>query len=325
MWQTSGTAGSQHPGFVTEIREFLSTGCHGVCMSVPQGVSDLVDAGDAELTDETVTAGGDRLHYLTGGEGSTPLVLLHGGIIDAAHISWGELLGPFAERTRVYALDLPGYGGSALPAGPLSMARHVETVASFLDALAIEDPVVAGTSMGGGTAVGLALSYPDRVSQVVALEAFALGSELPNGLLTWLLATVQVTNHLSVALMRRSRRVVEGSLANLVSDSDSLSEATIDRVVREVERPGAGAAFRKFRATEVTRHGYRTDYSEQVSELTVPVRYVHGTDDDLLPPRWSERAAAETPDSDHYMLEGCGHLAPLEKPDEVYELVAELV
>jgi pimeloyl-ACP methyl ester carboxylesterase len=163
------------------------------------------------------------------------------------------------------------------------------------------------------------------VSQVVALEAFALGSELSNGLLTWLLAKIQVTNHLSVALMRRSRRFVESSLGSLAYDPDSISEATIDRVIDEVKRPGAGAAFRKFRATEVTRNGYRTDYSNRLSELTVPVRYVHGVADDLLPPRWSERAAERTPDSDLYMLEECGHLAPLEKTEEVYDLVTELL
>jgi pimeloyl-ACP methyl ester carboxylesterase len=294
-------------------------------MGVVQGGLEFVDTDGTDLTAETVTVDGTRLQYVTGGTGETPLILLHGGIIDAAHISWGELLGPLAARTRVYALNLPGYGGSELPDGPLSMNRHVETVAAFLEELDIADPVIAGTSMGGGIAIGLALSYPDRVSQVVALEAFALGTELPSGLLTWLLAKIKVTNHLSVALMRRSRGFVESSLASLAADADSISDATIDRVVAEVKRPGAGAAFRKFRAAEVTRHGYRTDYSDRLSELTVPVRYVHGKHDDLLPPRWSERAAERTPESDLFLLDECGHLAPLEKPDEIYDLLTELL
>ena len=294
-------------------------------MGVEQGASAMVDAGDAAISDETVSVDGIELHYLTGGSGGPPLVLLHGGIIDAAHISWGELLGPLADETRVYALDLPGYGASELPDGPLSMPTHVEAVASFIDAVGIESPVVAGTSMGGGVAVGLALEYPERVSRVVALEAFALGSELSRGLLTWVLAKIQVTNHLSVALMRRSRDLVESSLGSLASDPDSISDATIDRVVDEVSRPGAGAAFRKFRANEVTRHGYRTDYSDRVSELTVPVQYIHGTEDDLLPPRWSERAADRTPDGELSLLAECGHLAPLEKTDAVYDHICDVL
>jgi pimeloyl-ACP methyl ester carboxylesterase len=284
----------------------------------------MIDSG-RDISNETVTVDGNRIHYLSGGTGGPPLILLHGGIIDAAHISWGELLGPLAEQTRIYALDLPGYGTSEMPDGPLSMETHVDAVASFIDAVDIEDPVIAGTSMGGGIAIGLALSHPERVSQVVALEAFALGSDLPNGLLTRLLAKIQVTNHVSVALMRRSRGLVEQSLGSLTFDPTTLTEATIDRVFAEVQRPGAGAAFRKFRTAEVTRRGYRTDYSNRVSKLSVPVRYVHGAEDDLLPPRWSERAAERTPESDLYMLEECGHLAPLEKTDQVAELICDVL
>lgn len=294
-------------------------------MGATPGVSAMVGTGDTAIADETVTVDGNRLHYLTGGTGETPLVLLHGGIIDAAHISWGELLGPLAGKTRVYALDMLGYGRSDLPPGPLTMERHVETVASFLDTVGIDNPVIAGTSMGGGTAIGLALSHPERVSQVVALDAFALGRELSSGLLTWLLAKVQVTNHLSVALMRRSRGFVETSLGSLAYDADTISEATIDRVFEEVKRPNAGAAFRKFRASEVTRQGYRTDYSDRLSELSVPVRYIHGAEDGLFPPRWSERAAERTPDSDLYMLAECGHLAPLEKPDAVFDHICDVL
>jgi hypothetical protein len=130
-----------------EFREFLLDAYETASMGVAQGASELVDTGGIDVTDETVTVDGNRLHYLTGGSGDTPLILLHGGIIDAAHISWGELLGPFTEQTRVYALNLPGYGGSELPDGPLSMASHVEAVAGFIDTLDIEDPVIAGTSI----------------------------------------------------------------------------------------------------------------------------------------------------------------------------------
>lgn len=280
---------------------------------------------DADVDSETVQIRGRRLHYLTAGAGTRPLVLLHGGIIDAAHVSWGELVGPLAEEATVYAPDLPGYGASEMPADPLSMPTLVESVAAFLDELSLEDPVVTGLSMGGGVAVGLALAYPERVSRVVALDAFALGRELPNGLLTWLLAKIQVTNHLSVALMRRSRRVTVAGLASLVADPDTLSADVIDRVVAEVNRPGAGRAFRAFRANEVTRSGYRTDYSDRVADLSVPVRYVHGADDDLLPPAWSERAADRTPDSELFVLDECGHLPTFERPDRVRDLVADVL
>lgn len=285
--------------------------------SLPVGLT------DSAVSSHTLSLNGYTLRYLTAGSGR-PLVVLHGGIIDAASVSWGELIEPLAADAEVYALDMLGYGASDCPDGPLSMTRHVETVAGVLDELDLDDPVVAGVSMGGGVAVGLALTYPERVSAIVPIDAFGLGSELPNGLLTWLLAKVQVTNNISVALTARSRWFAETALTTLTYD-DGLSETTVDRVMAEAQRPDAGKAFRKFRASEVTREGYRTDYSEDVADLEVPAQFVHGAEDELLPPDGSRRAASRAPDADLTMIPECGHLATLEKPQAVHESIREML
>jgi len=138
-----------------------------------------------------------------------------------------------------------------------------------------------------------------------------------------LLAKLQVTNHVSVALMRRSRRFTEAAVDALAYDA--VSEAAIDRVMAEVRRPNAGAAFRKFRAEEVTRDGYRTDYTPRLDELTVPVRFVHGRHDEVIPVECSERAAELAPNADLFVFSECGHLPPLERPERTAELVAGAV
>ncbi len=234
-------------------------------------------------SEETVTVQGDDLHYLVAGDSGPPLVLLHGGIIDAAHISWGPLIEPLAANATVYAPHLPGYGPNAMPDEPLTVDRHVRTVATFLAEVDLTDVVVAGLSMGGGIAVGLALDHTDRLAHVVALDALCLGSELSNGTLTWMLSRMQVLNRVSVGLMRRSRGYVRFGLEQLVAEECDVPERLVDLVSDEVQRPNAGAAFRSFRATEVTRNGYRTDYTDRLGDLTVPVRLVHGADDDVLP------------------------------------------
>lgn len=276
------------------------------------------------VEDATVTANGQRLHYLTAGDpDADPLVLLHGGIIDAADISWGELIEPLAAEARVIVPDLPGYGRSSVPDGDWGVPDHVDTVAAFLAELEIT-PVVAGISMGGGVAVGLGLQAPDQVERLVALAPFALGGGLPNGTLSWLLAKVQVINYLSLALMRRSRGFVASSVNALCHD-DGVSEATIDRIVAELDRPGVGSGFRKLRAAEVTREGYRTDYSPRLGDLEVPVRFVHGREDGVIPVAVSERAHERAPDSELFVIEDCGHLITLEEPERTRELVVEVL
>ncbi|MEF8907161.1 MAG: alpha/beta hydrolase [Haloarculaceae archaeon] len=283
-----------------------------------------IDIPDA-ATERTVTANGQQVHYLTAGEGDPTLFLLHGGIIDAAHITWGEHVGPLAEHATVLAPDLPGYGASPVPDGEWSVPHHVDTVAAMLEELDVEDAVLAGVSMGGGVAVGVGLEAPERVDRLVAFDPFALGGGLPNGWLTWLLAKIQVTNHLAIALMRRSRGFVESSVNGLCYEGNEVSDVTVDRVFQEVERPNAGAAFRKLRDYEVTWNGYRTDYSPLLGELTVPARFVHGREDDLVPLSVSERAHERVPDSELFVLEECGHIPPLELPERSRQLLVEVV
>lgn len=275
-----------------------------------------------EVTQDRVTVDGDPIHYLQAGEDGPPLVLLHGGIIDAAHISWAPQLDTLADEARVYAPNLPGYGPNPMPDDGLSIPRHVRTVAGFLEWMALEDVVVAGISMGGGVAIGLGLEHPERLRHVVALDAMALGSELSGGKLTWLLSKVQVINRLSVALMRRYRSYVRIGLETLVHEDFIVPSELIDLVQREAERPGAGAAFRSLRANEVTWGGYRTDYSDRFGELDVPARLIHGADDEVFPAAWSRRAADAIPEVDVHVLEDCGHLPTWERRETVDDLVA---
>jgi Predicted hydrolases or acyltransferases (alpha/beta hydrolase superfamily) len=289
-----------------------------------------MDAGpDVDIpeaaTERTVTANGQHVQYLTAGDGGPTLLLLHGGIIDAAHITWGEHIGPLAEHATVVAPDLPGYGASPVPDGEWSVPHHVDTVVAILEELDVEDAVLAGVSMGGGVAVGVGLEAPERVDRLVAFDPFALGGGLPNGRLSWLLANVQVTNYVSVALMRRSRGFVERSVNALCYEGNEVSDVTVDRVFQEVQRPNTGAAFRKLRSYEVTREGYRTDYSPRLGKLAVPARFVHGRVDDLIPFSVSARADEQAPDSELTVLEGCGHIPPLELPERSRELLVDVL
>jgi pimeloyl-ACP methyl ester carboxylesterase len=275
-----------------------------------------------EVTRDRVTVDGDPIHYLEAGEEGPALVLVHGGAIDAAHISWAPQFDTLAEEAHVFAPNLPGYGPNPLPEGPLTIPDHAEAIAGFLDALDLDDVVLAGISMGGGAAIGVGLDHPERVRHIVALDAMALGSGLSSGKLTWLLAKLRFLNRLSVELMRRSRGYVEFGLEALVADEYDVPSALVDIVHAEAQRRGAGAAFRAFRAGEVTWTGYRTDYSDRLSDLSIPVDLIHGAEDDVIPADWSERAVDRLPGGDLTVLEATGHMATWERTARVNEIVS---
>lgn len=68
-------------------------------------------------TEETVAVDGERGHYLTAGDSEvSTALLLHGGIIDAAHVSWGSGIEPLASHW--------GPSGSRTGASPTRTGRR---------------------------------------------------------------------------------------------------------------------------------------------------------------------------------------------------------
>jgi pimeloyl-ACP methyl ester carboxylesterase len=78
---------------------------------------------------------------------------------------------------RVLAFDLPRHGKSLPPAGwqdaeyQLTTDAYVETILAFCDALKLEQPVVAGCSIGGKIVLHLALRHPERFRALIGIEA----------------------------------------------------------------------------------------------------------------------------------------------------------
>ena len=98
-------------------------------------------------------------------------MLLHGVGTSAGEWTW--VLRALARNNLVYAIDLPGYDGSAEPPdyAPAFTARFVS---AFLDAAGVESAVVVASSFGGLVALHLALSEPERVSALVLADSAGL-------------------------------------------------------------------------------------------------------------------------------------------------------
>ena len=79
---------------------------------------------------------------------------------------WAAQIPVLAERYRVLAPDLPGYGDAPLAPGPLS---NVAEVVGFLDDQGIGAAAFVGASFGGRVALEVATAHPDRVTALVLL------------------------------------------------------------------------------------------------------------------------------------------------------------
>src|SRR5215218_4288271 len=118
---------------------------------------------------------GKRVNLIdTGGDGP-PLLLLHG--LGGLWQNWLLTIPAFMDRFRVVAPDLPGFGRSEMPAGRISIQGFARVVDALCDVLGIEDPVVAGNSMGGFIGAELALAFPTRVRKLMLVSAAGISAE----------------------------------------------------------------------------------------------------------------------------------------------------
>jgi pimeloyl-ACP methyl ester carboxylesterase len=122
-----------------------------------------------EIPVQWIEIGGTKLRYIMAGSGP-PLVLLH--TLRTQLDMFQKVIPVLAERFRVYAVDYPGHGYSDIPDREYSPELFVAAVAGFLDALALEEAVIVGESIGGTVGLLLAARHHKRVRAVVAVNPY---------------------------------------------------------------------------------------------------------------------------------------------------------
>src|SRR5918911_2302051 len=103
---------------------------------------------------------GVMINYDVQGQGE-PLLLIP--YTSGDHACYAFQLPAYTEHFSCIAIDLPGSGESAKPAGPYSTEGYADQIAAFLRAIGIERAHVAGVSLGAAVGIHLAARHPRRV------------------------------------------------------------------------------------------------------------------------------------------------------------------
>lgn len=125
---------------------------------------------------------GLRFHYLNWGGAGRPLVLLH-GLASSARI-WERVAPRLAEHFRVLALDQRSHGLTDPAEAGWDFASITRDLHAFIEALALERPVLVGHSWGASTVLSYAAARPAGPAGIVMVDGglFSL-SEAPE--MTW--------------------------------------------------------------------------------------------------------------------------------------------
>lgn len=276
------------------------------------------------------------LEWLPDCEPKAEVLLLHGGGVDCAELSWGGV-GPALAGAgyRVIAPDHPGYGESALASWTATQERLVCYVGEFVDRLGLRDYVIGGLSLAGGMTIGHLLGQPPRVRGAILLGSYGLMDhqlegpfKRPAHLLTWVLLRTGVLRRLTDSYAR-DRKKMASALRAIVRNPEARTAELLDAVMVEAQRVDAAVAFEQWQFDQFGWAKTRTNYSDQLRSITIPVLVIHGDHDTGVPVNRARDAARKLPDARLLVVPDAGHWVQRDRPAvvlrAVLDFLAELV
>jgi pimeloyl-ACP methyl ester carboxylesterase len=252
------------------------------------------------------------------------VVLLHGGGLDSAWLSWGGVGSSLAEAGhRVLAPDLPGYGESPRAPWAASQQALLACVEQVVEALGLERYALGGLSMGGGLSIGHALAHPERVRGLMLLGSYGLAPTLVEGwwaapaqLLAWAATRAGVLPVVTRATTR-TPAAVERSLRPVLRSAAQRTPELVG-AVHEAARAGTSIdVFGEWQRSEVGARRQTTAYDDRLGELAMPALVVHGALDAGVPAAVARRAAAAMPDAELLVVPHAAHWVQRDRPEVV--------
>ena len=269
-----------------------------------------------QIHGRTVFIDGLSTSYLEAGHGD-PVVLLHGGEFGiSAEIGWEATIPVLAERYRVLAPDMLGFGQSAkvidFNDGRGMRIRHI---ARFCETLGVGSAHFVGNSMG---AINLLV---DATSESPLLPLRSLVAICGGG-------EIQRNQHMEAlydydATVPAMRRIVEALFHDPKYPAD---EAYVQRRYESSIAPGAWEAlaavrFRRPGAAPSPAPSSKRAYQR----VTIPALVIEGACDKLLPSGWAKEIAGQLPKGRSAVIDAAGHCPQIEQPADTNALLLDFL
>ncbi|KVS41306.1 thioesterase [Burkholderia vietnamiensis] len=251
-----------------------------------------------------------KVSYQVDGHGPG-LVLVH-GTGGNGESNWGHLVERFATTWTVVRPDYAGSGATVDDGQPLSVPILAAQVVGAARAAGAVPFDMVGFSLGASVAAYVAAEYPDDLRALVLLAGFASGADsrmqLEFGLWRDLIHTDRRAMARLVLLTGFSPAFLQGLSVQQI-------EENIDDIVIGNQWEGMARQV----ALDLS-----LDVREQVKRINKPTLVIGCTQDHMVPTAHARALAATIPGAQYAELES-GHLAPLERPDEFVQLVADFL
>jgi pimeloyl-ACP methyl ester carboxylesterase len=267
--------------------------------------------------DQYVKVGNINTRFWQAGDAGSAVVLVHG--LGGSVENWEHNIDALAQRHRVYALDLLGFGRTDKLPLIKDMNVLVKFLADFLDTQNIEKATLVGNSMGGALILGFALQFPQKVGKLVLVNNAGMGRGV-----NIILRLFSVPFLGKLMMGRPSPESVEKLLKNIYYDPALITPELIKTTFELTALPGTTRALLSATRACINICGQRAKYTKMLlsslGKITAPTLILWGKQDKIIPVKHAP-IAARIPGSKLYIYDKCGHAVMMERPDEFNKIV----
>ena len=268
--------------------------------------SDSASADGA--TQETLKANGISIAVQRSGSGF-PLVLIHG--LASSMGLWANLDQSQLVGIETISYDLRGHGSSERTQGAHTLTKHVADLKGLLSALSISRAIFAGHSLGGMIALELAASDPELVAGLALLDTTAAFPQETRNLFFELASSASFNGMTAIA-----DKLIDLSFSPHFIETNPKVIATIRKGMLASDAASIAAAARMVA---------KVDVHSRLASVQSPTVVLVGNEDRLAPPQLSQQLASAVKGTQLHVIPESGHALPVEQPQQVTTILAELV
>ncbi len=270
-----------------------------------------------------IEANGTRFHVAEIGKGQ-PLLLLHGW--PEFWLTWEPVMTRLADRFRLIAPDLRGFGDSDKPAGPFGPHDHALDLLELLNKLAIEKVGLVGHDVGGAAMLPFARLAPSRIAGLFFFDFVypGIGSRMgaPDSLKEiWYQSFNQMPMAPALVGANRDtcRAYFDYFLRHWTWRKDAFNDV-LEVFVDNFLKPGnLEGGFAHYKGTHAGRIAMMKGEAPKLPQIEIPTCVRWAEHDPLLPYAWTDRLSETFAHLDLAQFSDVGHFPHREDPDRAAE------
>ncbi len=262
-----------------------------------------------------------KLFYEEKGQGS-PVLLIHG--FGASTFTWRHIAPALAERHRVIAVDLKGFGQSDKPFDEsYSVFDQAGLLAQLIEDQDLRNLTLVGHSFGGGVALVLALEadgrLKGRIKKLVLLDTIAYRQDIP---VFFRMLDTPVFSHLGVRMVPPAMQA-RIALRIAYLDNSKIGDEEVEMYAAPL-RTAAGKHAIIHSARQIMPEGLE-QISERYRSITLPTLIAWCDHDRIVPLDVGLKLRRTLPNARLRIVESCGHLPQEEQPEATLALIQDFL